>query len=375
MSLQIHADYPGANIIVDDITADTVRLHQDLGETSRDWFYWGFTVSGAAGRNITFEFTESRAIGVNGPAWSDDQGQSWQWLGVDAVDGNTFTFSFEADVAAVQFCMAIPYQWSHWQQFYQQLPVATLNEHKLCTTRHQRDNKYYELTAAKETRHRLALTARHHCCEMMVNFVIEGFLQSLIDADTEQARYVRDYVSILLVPFVDLDGAEEGDQGKGREPRDHGRDYVGESVWPDTGAIRRIIPDWGIPELLIDLHCPWIAGHYNEFIYQVGSDYEVFAREQAVLNDILAAACTGSLPFHAEDYLPYGEAWNTEANRTPGSGGIHMWSRELTGIRLGTTFEFPYSQIHSQQVTTDNARRFGVDLLAGVSMYLQQATD
>ena len=90
----------------------------------------------------------------------------------------------------------------------------------------------------------------------------------------------------------------------------------------------------GIPELLIDLHCPWIAGHYNEFIYQVGSDYEVFAREQAVLNDILAAACTGSLPFHAEDYLPYGEAWNTEANRTPGSGGIHMWSRELTGIRF-----------------------------------------
>ena len=116
----------------------------------RDWFYWGFTVSGAAGRNITFEFTKSRAIGVNGPAWSDDQGQSWQWLGVDAVDGNTFTFSFEADVATVQFCMAIPYQWSHWQQFYQQLPAAVINEHKLCTTCHQRDNKYYELTAAKE---------------------------------------------------------------------------------------------------------------------------------------------------------------------------------------------------------------------------------
>ena len=43
-----------------------------------------------------------------------------------------------------------------------------------------------------------------------------------------------------LVPFVDKDGVEEGDQGKNRAPRDHNRDYAGASMYPETGALREL---------------------------------------------------------------------------------------------------------------------------------------
>lgn len=374
MSIHIDTDFPGANIIVEEQNDAHIRLHQDLGETSRDWFYWNFKVQGAAGKRLCFEFTKSRAIGVHGPAVSNDGGVTWRWLGSDVVDSNSFHYEFGESEQDVHFCFAIPYQWSDWQAFYTQLPAQLISEHELCTTRHGRSNKYYQWNAQAASRHRLFISARHHCCEMMVNFVIEGFLQTLLMAEDDTlAGYLRDHVDLLLIPFVDLDGAEEGDQGKGREPRDHGRDYVGESVWPDTAAIRQLIPDWGIPELLIDLHCPWIAGSEHECIFQVGSDHEPFVQEQLILNQILEEIRQGPLPFYAKDYLAFGESWNTEANRQSGSGGIHRWDQQFSELRLGTTFEFPYANVHDQQVSRENCRLFGVDLLHAVARYLQRA--
>ena len=40
--LNIDADFPGGNIVLDRIEGDTVLLHQDLRDTEGDWFYWYF---------------------------------------------------------------------------------------------------------------------------------------------------------------------------------------------------------------------------------------------------------------------------------------------------------------------------------------------
>ena len=81
----VDANYPGGNIIVERIEGDTVFLHQDLRDTSGWWFYWNFRVRGAAGRTLTFKFTDGNPIGTLGPALSGDQGRSWTWLGTDSV--------------------------------------------------------------------------------------------------------------------------------------------------------------------------------------------------------------------------------------------------------------------------------------------------
>jgi hypothetical protein len=115
--IQVDADFPGGNIIVDKIDGTTVQVHQDLRDTSQDWFYWQFRVRGAQGRTVTFQFTKSAAIGVLGPAVSLDAGDSWTWLGKESVKGNSFQYAFPADGKDVRFCVSIPYQDKDLQKF------------------------------------------------------------------------------------------------------------------------------------------------------------------------------------------------------------------------------------------------------------------
>src|SRR4051812_6266126 len=88
--LQVDADFPGGNIVVDDVKGDDVFLHQHLRDTAGDWFNWYFRVRGGRGRSLTFHFTKSNPIGVRGPAVSTDGGKSWKWLGAEAVRDATF---------------------------------------------------------------------------------------------------------------------------------------------------------------------------------------------------------------------------------------------------------------------------------------------
>lgn len=44
--------------------------------------------------------------------------------------------------------------------------------------------------------------------------------------DEDDGRWFREHAEILVVPFSDRDGVEDGDQGKNHRPRDHGRDLA-----------------------------------------------------------------------------------------------------------------------------------------------------
>lgn len=372
MTLVIDADFPGGNIVIDDIDGDVVRLHQDLGETTRAWFYWYFRIRGAAGRHIQFQLTSSRCLTARGPAISRDQGETWQWLNDCSLEDNRFSYHFAEDEDDVRFSLAMPYVWSDWQRFLDSWQHAELlREHALCTTRHGRQNVYYTMTGSAAETKRLVLSARHHCCEMMVNYSIEGLLEWWCASDEEAAEYLRQHLDLLLIPFVDLDGVEEGDQGKGRLGRDHARDYIGDSMYPETPALKSCIAQWS-PELLIDLHCPGQRGDDHELIFQVGASDEATATEQRKLAALLEQVQQGPLPAPASDLLPFGTSWNTGANAEPGSGGIRKWAtQELPHLRLATTFEIAYANVHGVAVTQDSARQFGPDLGRAIAVYLQ----
>ena len=38
---------------------------------------------------------------------------------------------------------------------------------------------------------------------------------------------------VYVIPFVDIDGVENGDQGK-QAPHDHNRDYINSPIYPET---------------------------------------------------------------------------------------------------------------------------------------------
>jgi hypothetical protein len=370
--MAIDCAFPGGNIVVERLDGTDVFLHQDIRDTDIDWFYWCFRVRGAAGRCLRFIFTRSRAIGVRGPAMSVDAGKTWAWLGSDVVDGNTFRCALPDDSSEVRLSFAMPYQQSHWREFMTELGTRpAIQQDRLCVTEKGRDVECLTLRCRNEPpKHRVAVTCRHHCCEMMANYVIEGLVRWIL-ADSN-AEWLRDNVEFLVVPFADKDGVEDGDQGKARRPRDHGRDYEGNSIYAFTRTIRERIPRWSHGRLRVglDIHCPHISGQHNEVIYLVGSEDECVAAEQRRFSDLLESVSMGPLPFSAGDFLPFGQSWNTGANYAGGKG-FSRWVAELPEVVLGTAIEVPYANAGGVEVNQESARAFGVDLGRGLMAYLR----
>jgi hypothetical protein len=375
----VDANYPGGNIVVERIEGDTVHLRPDLRDTEGWWFYWGFRVQGAAGHSLTFAFSGRSPIGVRGPAVSTDGGRSWSWLGAEAVKGGSFQYAFAADAEEVRFCLAIPYLEEDLKEFlarYKGNPGILVQE--LCKTQHGRSVERLHVGRLDgQARHRVLMTARHHACEMMANYAMEGALETVL-AGNDDGYWFRRNVEILSIPFMDKDGVEEGDQGKNRTPRDHNRDYIGKSVHASVAALRTFVPNWSNGRLAVafDLHCPYISGPHNEAIYIVGSADESMWRQQREFGRLLETVQSGPLVYRASDNLPFGQAWNTNSN-VGANKSCSRWASDLEGVRLVASFEIPYANAGGQPVTAESARAFGRSLARALRGYLERldATD
>jgi hypothetical protein len=372
----VDCDFPGGNIILDAIEGDVIAVHQDLRDTEGDWFYWHFRVRGAAGRPLTVRFTQSNVIGVRGPAVSTDGGKRWQWLGAGSVDGQSFQYQVPAHAGEVRFSFGMPYLEADLKAFLQRHSGSPyLETGVLCTTKQGRSTELLRLGRLDgNCDHRVLLTCRHHCCEMMASYSLEGIMETVL-ADPEVGEWFRRHVEFLIVPFVDKDGVENGDQGKNRRPHDHNRDYGGtssaDSIYPSVHALRELVPQWsgGRLRFALDMHCPWIRGEHNEVIYFVGGpDQEIWARVVR-FSEILETVQTGPLTFAATNNLPFGQAWNTAAN-LHGGKSFGRWAAELPGIYVGTGIEIPYANASGAAVTAETARALGRDLARALYRFL-----
>jgi hypothetical protein len=370
--LTLDCDFPGGNIVVDAIEEDTVSVHQDLRDTQGDWFYWYFRVRGAAARTLTFRFTKGNVLGVRGPAVSTDHARTWKWLGKSAVTGRSFRYTFPRDAKEVRFCFTMPYLESDLREF---LSHHAGNPHLrtdvLCKTRKGRDVELLRLGRLDgDCQHRVLITCRHHACETMASYALEGIMEAIL-AETDEARWFRENVEFLILPFTDKDGVEEGDQGKNRKPHDHNRDYADGSVYPSVRALKQLVPKWsgGRLRVALDLHCPWIRGQHNEDIYFVGAPAPENWEQIKRLSEILEDVRIGPLPFDSKNDLPFGKAWNTD---TGPLWTFSRWACELPGIAAAGGLELPYANASGIAVTAETARAFGHDLALALHRFLSE---
>jgi hypothetical protein len=370
---QIDANFPGGNVVVEQIDGDAVDLRPDLRDTAGGWFYWCFRVRGAAGRTLTVRFTAERPIGVRGPGVSIDGGATWRWLGADEVghDIERFTFAVPAGVGSVMFSMAMLYTRAHWDRFAATPAVSvTLRQRVLCRSRDGRAVTLAEWARVPAAARAFVLvTARHHACEMTASHVLEGLLAEAAGAG---GAWLREHVDLAAVPFVDADGVERGDQGKNRRPHDHNRDYRGASIYPEVAAIRALVPAraaWR-PIVHLDLHCPYIRGPLNEAVYQVGSRHPAIWAQQQRFATALAATDDGNgLPYDPADDLPFGQAWNVGDNF---SGGVASteWSAAQPGATLVSGIEIPYANARRAAVTAEAAHALGRRMARALTAFL-----
>jgi hypothetical protein len=376
--LTIDVNFPGGNIIVDRIEADDVRLRQDLRDTAGPWFYWQFRARQAAGRTVRFHFTGGRVLGPLGPAYSLDGGSTWRWLGSRRTNTDEpppkdgFLFRFPTAVVEVRFCFAIPYVESDLRRFLCRYERSSaLKEGVLCKTAGGRSVEVLYLGRLDgQADYRLAFTCRHHACESVASFALEGLMESVLAAD-ETGRWFRKHVAVLVVPFVDKDGVEAGDQGKNRKPHDHNRDYRGAGIYPAVRAIKKLLPAWsgGRLDMTIDLHCPSINDNALQFI---GNANQAVWQRTVALSQYLGASQAGPLRYHADGSgrVPFGRSWNQGDGLALAS--FAGWASGLPNIQVATSIEIPYSLIGREPVSAPAVRAFGHDLARAIRMYLER---
>lgn len=369
--IKISSDFPGGNIVVNKISADTVWLKPDLTFTEGQWFYWYFKVSGISGRQVVFKFEQNNVFAKYGPAYSINNDTNWKWYGENRVVNNSFAFSFSAHDPVAGFSVAFPYTEMHWNEF-----LADLNNRNrlridtLCFSLEKRAIEKINISSErKNPKFKVILTARHHACEMMANYVLEGIIESILNE--KSLEFLRENVEFLIIPFVDKDGVENGEQGKNRIPRDHNRDYEGLSIHKSTAAIRELVPAWSEGKLIValDLHCPWIAGNNNEAIYIAGNPEPLMEKNQIVFSKLLEKYSFGEIKSYHRDFIPYGTSWNTAANYTKGMS-FGKWAGTLEGVKLAGTIEFPYANVSGTMVSKDGARVFGKTVAYSIQEFI-----
>ena len=189
-------------------------------------------------------------------------------------------------------------------------------------------------------------------------------------ADDPLGRWFRENVELMVIPFMDKDGVEDGDQGKNRQPHDHNRDYLDESIYASVAALRKRVPEWSAGRLRIalDMHCPTLGGGGNEQLVFVGQpDPGQWAQLQE-FSRLLERYQQGPLMHQGKHNLPWGQGWNNLKEPKTFSS----WASQLPGVRFAATIEIPYANAGGQAVTADSARALGHDLALSMQHFLQQ---
>ena len=207
------------------------------------------------------------------PRFSTDNGKTWQWLGKDKVsfkeqdtDGNATVFpgNLKTKGKTVRFAQGIPYLKADFDRMidkYRDNPNLKISS--LTKTRTVKDVPLLIIGKESSDTGNMLITARHHACEAMASYVFEGFLKELL-SDSPFAKEFRSKYVLYAVPFVDLDGVEAGDQGKGRAPHDHNRNYaLSEHLYPEVQAITELDKEKKFA-VAVDFHCRQFAGTFTK---------------------------------------------------------------------------------------------------------------
>ena len=364
----IDKELPAGNIVFERIVNDTVYVHQELRGSKKAWFYWAFRAQGCQGKTLTFVFTKSFALCERGPLVSLDKGKSYEYLAEEGATPNMFTYTFPDNAKEVWFYECHPYTPQMWESF------LDAPDHKgdfekgvLCKTRKGRDVPFFRMmpkgAAPKKS---LFLTARHHCSEAPANYALEGVVAAFLE-DSELGAWLRENVELTVVPFVDMDGVVEGDQGKHRLPHDHNRDYT-EFLYPETAAVASLIAEME-PQMYIDFHNPKLYKYNDNYIYTPYKEFHGVS--ELNFSALMERYQEGNLDYRQSDNMPYGVSWNKASNYADGSPAAKWVSDNIKDIEIARTIEFPFAYANGKLVYPDKLRRFGHGMARAIRAYIE----
>lgn len=354
-AVKIDSEFPGGNIVVTNNESNTVNVEPDL-RGDKPWFYWYFEASSLRPGRVNFSFPEKVAgfknggIGPQGPAISLDDGMSWKWMGIENVAGNAFYYDFTKSGEKIRFAVTIPYLQSDLARFLEKLDGNPhLKESVLTKSREGRDVELLQIGEPGDDRRAMLVTCRHHAVETMASYLLEGLIEEAL-SDSPAGRAFRDRFVLYVVPFVDKDGVEKGDQGKNRKPHDHNRDYKPDGIYPEVRAIMQLSEELNF-RYALDLHCPTLVLPDHQVMYFVGAKVHPPNNYENVkeFSQLIRRGLPESAPFGPLVWL------RNEKEPSPKSSRYFGFKE---GMILSATFEFPFAP-KDRNMEVDHCRAYG----------------
>ena len=239
------------------------------------WYY--FRITGGRGKKLCFYqkeledvlgLFEARTYAFTAPVVKFGEEGQWQRIPVKDIkfesDPIEYTFSFvqKEDIAYVAF--SYPYTFKDLVRY---IGINRKKEYiALDYIGETAEGRKYPCLKVGPVGNNIEgmviITARHHAGEVSGSYVLEGIINAYISL-LEELGPEKVGASLLIFPFVDLDGVETGRYGKDRPPVDFNRDWT---VYPQHSEIRWIQNHTekeaakNTPILYIDLHAPQPGG-------------------------------------------------------------------------------------------------------------------
>lgn len=348
--MEITKNFSGGNIEVIKIEDDTVYLQNEIKDSTEDWFYWAFCVTGAKGKTIKFVFDNKDRVGYYGAAVSRDL-KNWKWSNT-RIDGASFSYEFMDD-GSVYFAHDMLYTADMFFDFADKYGIKIKT---LVKSRKGRDIPCFEF--GNGNRH-IVLTARHHACESTGSYVLEGLVEEMYKNPIENTV-------VFCAPMVDYDGVCEGDQGKARAPHDHNQDYLPDSpsFYESTAAIRKYIDENDVT-MGFDFHSPWHLGGINDKAFIVRKRPEKnkeFIKFGQLLTDFITE---DSVKYDTkDDFLP-NTLWNKPDGKTFAN---YILRRPNSDIAF--TLETCYFGEADNVFSADKGRQLGRCFAAALRKYI-----
>jgi len=334
----IEKNFTGGNIRIIKTEGNNFYLNNELRTSSVDGFYWAFSFAAKEGETAKFIFPENR-IGYFGPAVSRDL-FSWEWLG-KGEDDNSFSYTVKKDDEKIYFAHSMLYHPERFSRFAKENNLAVK---ELCKSKKGRSVPYISFGDGEKT---ILLTARHHACESTGSYVLEGVIHRLLSSPLENSK-------VIVIPFVDFDGVTDGDQGKGRTPHDHNRDYDknAPSYYPETAAIKKLVEN-GVT-YAFDFHSPWHKGGENDkvFIVQKRKGRVPLYKKFGLFLE--SSLTDKALKYSSLDDHAPGVSWNSESSPT-----FAAYMTDYAKAHLSFTLETAYFGKEDNVFSSEKAIEFG----------------
>jgi len=383
--VNVQTDFPGGNIVVDSIVKNELYLKPDQkghDTTKTPWFYWSFKATSLYGGNTHFVFNHDNPLTRKGPAISTDSGKTWKWLFAD-TDVDTSHFSYRMPVnKEVWFSMSIPYTSNDFKEFLSNIDSSFDSYYKLDTALVLKSGRALEILKinfnCSYPEYTVFLFSRHHACESSASFVVDGMVQKALEY-SKQNDFVKNHVRFIVFPFMDLDGVENGEQGKDREPHDHNRDYL-HFIYESTKYFRDNYTEFaeGTKVFCLDNHAPYIKWKQNETIFFVGQERADINEKLKTMASFIEENDKSGLNFKKEWIFDFDKEWNSRTisqSRQDRLMKNSQWCQIQENNFFASTLEVSYANVGGVAWSTKQLKQFGNAVMMSVFHLLERDAD